>query len=111
MRLGTYVRIEKLRSAPGGIPACPLPNYAPGVWGGLLTLPVAYTMEGFLLEDLKKDGVIRLDRRVRHGVRVRDAFVSTRVCSLCAGEVTTFNSIYRVTATKPPSAAELAWRN
>ncbi len=111
MRKGTYVRIVKLRTAPGGIPACPLPHYAPGVWGGLLTLPISYTMEGYLLQDLRKGGVIHLDRHVRQGVRARGCFISTRICSISADVVTSLNSVYRVTAFEPPSLAELAWRN
>jgi hypothetical protein len=103
---GTYVRIEKLRSAPGGIPACPLPAYAPGVWGGLLTLPVTYLMEGYLLQDLRKDGVIHLDGRIRQGVKARSSFVTTRICSICADEVTTINSIYRLTEMEPPASAD-----
>ncbi len=68
-------------------------------------------MEGYLLQDLRKGGVIHLDRRVRQDVRERGCFKSTRVCSISVNEVTTINSIYRVTAVEPPSTAELAWRH
>jgi len=56
LKQGCYVRLKKLRAAPGGAPACPWPIYAPSLWDDVLSLPVGYEMEGFLLDDLVQRG-------------------------------------------------------
>ncbi len=90
----------------------PLPCYAPGVWGGLLALPIGYWMEGYLLRDIIKGGTIRLDRRKRHGVPCRDLFGSTRIWRVSAPIITTLNSVYRVTEILSlASGASFAERN
>ena len=104
MKRGCYVRLEKLRATPYGLPACPLPLYFPGAWVGHLSLPVHYRMEGYLLRDVAPGDVIDLDRRVRHGVAVLGRFVSSRICSCSGGEISTLNSVYIVREIPPPLA-------
>ena len=107
LKKGCYVRIKKLRAAPDGAPACPWPIYAPSLWDDVLSLPVGYEMEGFLLDDLVQRGYIQLDRRIRNQVVRRGIFTSTRVLRIAGGEVTTHNSVYEVTAVEPPWTAML----
>jgi hypothetical protein len=90
-----------MRACPGGAPACPRPIYSPGAWSNILSLPVAYWMEGLLLADIVKRDCIRLDRRVRDGVVVRDVFTSTKICAVNEDEVTTYNSVYRLELMTP----------
>jgi hypothetical protein len=104
MKRGCYVRIEKLRATPYGLPACPLPLYFPGAWAGHLSLPVDYWLEGYLLRDVAPGDVIDLDRRVRHGLAVRGRFVSSRICSCSNAEIATVNSVYIVREIPPPPA-------
>jgi hypothetical protein len=109
---GAYVRLEKLRCAPAGIPACPLPWYAPGVWGGLLSLPIGCWMEGFLMGDVTKRSPILLDRRVRQGAPCYWLFRSTRIWAISGPILTTLNSVYRLTEIIPPAPGPtFAWRN
>ena len=102
---GAYVCITKLCAEPGGVPACPWPLY-PGLGqDGILSLPIGYEMEGFLLEDLIYRGYIQLDRRIRNRVIARGIFTSSRICRIAGDEVHTHNSIYRVTVIEFPEAA------
>ena len=101
LKKGAYIRITKLRASPGGAPACPRPIYSPGAWSNILSLPVAYWMEGFLLADVVKRDCIRLDRRVRDGVVVRGVFTSTKICAVNEDEVITYNSVYRLELVTP----------
>jgi len=107
LKKGCYVRLKKLRAAPGGAPACPWPIYAPSLWDDVLSLPVGYEMEGFLLDDLVQRAYIQLDRRIRNQVVRRGIFTSTRILRIADGELTTYNSVYEVTAVEPPSTAML----
>jgi hypothetical protein len=104
---GCYVRLKTLRAVPGGAPACPWPIYAPSLWDDVLSLPVGYDMEGFLLDDLVQRGYIQLDRRIRCRVARRGIFTSTRILRIAGGELTTHNSVYEVTAVEPPRTAML----
>jgi hypothetical protein len=101
LKEGAYVRLTKLRAAPGGMPACPRPIYTPGAWTNILSLPILYWMEGILVADVVKRDLIRLDRRVRDGVIARGVFSSTPICAINGNEVTTYNSIYLVELTTP----------
>jgi hypothetical protein len=101
LRKGAYIRLTKMRACPGGAPACPRPIYSPGAWTNILSLPVAYWMEGFLLADVVNRDCIRLDRRVRDGVVVRGVFTSTKICAVHEDEVTTYNSVYRLELVTP----------
>lgn len=98
---GAYVRITKLRVAVGGIPACPKPIYAPGLWTKALSLPLNYWMEGILVADVRKNGIIRLERRIRDGVVADGFFTSTRIYSVKGDKVRTFNSIYLIETVEP----------
>ena len=119
LKKGTYVQLHKLRMAPAGAPACPWPIYFPSLWDDVLSLPVGYEMEGFLLDDIVRRGYIQLDRRIRTQWRpsateprgrldlviVRGIFTSTRILGIAGDEVTTHNSVYAVTAIEPPATA------
>ena len=58
-------------------------------------------MEGFLLADVDKNGLIRLNRKCRDGVYAEGTFVSTRIYSAQQDRVRTFNSIYLIEAVEP----------
>lgn len=58
-RTGDRVRLTKVATPPGGIIACPLGLYRPGLWAGILTLPLGYVLEGYLLADLIRGHPLR----------------------------------------------------
>ena len=97
IKKGAYVCITKLCAVSGGVPACPWPLYAGLGQDGILSLPIGYEMEGFLLEDIVYRGYIQLDRRIRNKVIAQGIFTSSRICRIAGDEVHTRNSIYRVT--------------
>ena len=107
MKKGARVRIVKLRAEPGGVPACPWPLYSGLAQDGILSLPVGYEMEGFLLDDLVYRGYIQLDRWRRNRVAVRGIFTSSRICRIAGDEVHTHNSIYRITVIESSETAML----
>jgi hypothetical protein len=95
MKKGDYVRITKIASVVGGIPACPMPLYSPDMdWG--LSLPRDYWMDGYLAVDIAKGDRIRLDRHVRLGVVARGFFTSSPICAVRGNQVATYNSIWQV---------------
>jgi hypothetical protein len=109
MKKGDYVRITKIASVLGGIPACPMPLYSPGAWHGILSLPQDYWMEGVLAADVAKGDRIRLDRVVRLGVVARGFFTSSPICTIRGNEVGTYNSVWqvnRVPAWQTPATEE-----
>ena len=106
LRKCCYVRLKKLRAAPGGALACPWPIYAPSLWDDVLSLPVGYEMEGFLLDDLVERGYIHGPPNPQPGRPARN-FTSTRIVRIAGGELTTYNSVYEVTAVEPSRTAML----
>jgi hypothetical protein len=95
------VTLEKLAAAPN-------PVTSPGTWDEWEmgssenhgSLPIDYTLEGFLLTPVKIGEAIRMLRTHRNGVERIGYFRSTPVVQF-RGEhlVETFNSIYRITET------------
>jgi hypothetical protein len=101
VKRGDYVRIEKIGSTPGGIPACPLPLYSPGAWEGHLSLPRSYWMEGYLVETPRRGFAIRLRRYVRHGVVKTGYFQSSTIEAIRGDLITTYNSVWQVRRVPP----------
>lgn len=61
------------------------------------SLPVDYTLRGFLLEEIREDGQIRIIRTHRNGIQAFGEFESTPIVAIHPnGLVETFNSFYRV---------------
>lgn len=89
------IRVQKLSEAPNCIVnACPPEAY---VYGGPnnLSVPVDYTIEGFLLFPIKIGEPVVVNRTSRNGVQVNGIFKSTEVVALEGNTFQTKNSIYK----------------
>lgn len=106
MRQGSYVRIQKVGTIPGGVPACPIPYYFPGAYRGYLSLPRDYWMDGYLVCDIRVRGQIRLQRKVRHGVVADGEFRSSPIIGVKNDLVATYNSVWRVQRVPPLALIE-----
>lgn len=99
----SYVRIKKLRSveqpmAPPGDPS----TYQAGQFQDKMeSLPVDYTMEGWLVSPPAVGGRVVLIRLVRNGLRRPGVFWSTCVTTVGRGCFHTLNSVYRIEEVVP----------
>jgi hypothetical protein len=99
-----YCQITKLKSVEN--PLFPTPDnsaYAPGKDNGDVSVPVDYTVEGYLLNEIQEGECARMDRRKRNGVEVDGTFqtsqiqhVSTDLAQKGEGMFRTQNSVYEV---------------
>jgi hypothetical protein len=102
--IGSFVSVTKLSASRN-----PVTN--PGDWetyvpGGdnIDSLPVDYTMKGFLTEIVQVGECIHLDRTERNGITAEGEFTSTTIVRINAAgsSAETFNSIYFITRTDLP---------
>lgn len=95
--VGCFVEVTKLS-------ACRNPITEPGDWATYIigvrnnrSLPIDYSMKGYLLELVTVGGMIDLHRIERNGVSAEGRFMSTLIVAIREGSlVETFNSVYRV---------------
>jgi hypothetical protein len=106
MKAGLYVRLQKVGTTPGGMPACPMPYYAPGAYRGYLSMPRDYWMDGVLVCDVRVGGQIHLQRKVRHGVVADGEFRSSPIIGVKDDLVATYNSVWRVQRVPPLAPTE-----
>jgi hypothetical protein len=99
--LGPKVRMSKIDIAEN--PSSPTPsaeNYTPGLLNEGVSLPLEYTVEGYLEGPLEKGCSIDIDRRKRNGIEVRGFLHSSPIqeiqATLQGTLVTTANSIYLI---------------
>jgi hypothetical protein len=101
MKRGDYVRLSKIARAPGGAEPCPIQYYASGIFADIMSLPLDYVMDGYLLESLRPKGVILLLRYVRNGVVRRGIFRSSTIRRIDCDVIETQNSLWRVQRVPP----------
>lgn len=97
MKKGNYIRITKLKSVPN--PIAPTPNkkdFVAGQDNGFVSLPVDYTVEGYLLEDIKVGKSILIDRRKRNDVEISGFMNTSHVKKITKTGVETENSVYLI---------------
>lgn len=97
MKSGDYVIITKLKAVDN--PAVPTPDKKDYIPGGInlgVSLPVDYTIEGYLLSDIKVGERVIVDRRKRNGMEIGGLFSSSYVVSLNKDRFTTQNSVYLI---------------
>lgn len=101
-----YVLIQKI--AASELAECPpaaWENFRPGAPTPVgVSLPVDYTLEGWLLEDPRVGSCVRVLRRTRNGVPAAGIYTSSEVTAVNPDGYVTLNSIYqmRETATELP---------
>lgn len=98
-----YARIEKLAPTdspthPPGDPA----TYPCGQSSDTNSLPVGYTVEGWLVSPPTVDGQVVVLRCMRNGVACLGVFGTTRVTKVMAGYFWTENSVYRIELRRSP---------
>ena len=101
MKRGDFVRLSKIGRAPGGAEPCPIQYYSSGIFAGIMSLPIDYVMDGYLLEVPRLNGVILLQRHVRNGVVRRGMFRSSTIRRIDYDVIVTQNSIWRVQRVPP----------
>jgi hypothetical protein len=101
MKRGDFVRLSKIGRAPGGAEPCPIQYYSSGIFAGIMSMPINYVMDGYLMESPQTKGVIRLRRYVRNGVVRRGMFRSSTIRSINSDLIETQNSVWRVQKVPP----------
>lgn len=98
MKKGYYIRITKLKAAQNALFKTPKKkDYIPGQDNGDVSLPVDYTVEGYLLEPIKVGKSIFIDRVKRNGEEVPGFMQTSRVKSIEGNRILTDNSVYEIT--------------
>jgi hypothetical protein len=101
MMRGDFVRLSKIGRAPGGAEPCPIQYYSSGIFAGIMSMPINYVMDGYLMESPQTKGVILLRRYVRNGVVRRGVFRSSTIRRIDYDTIVTQNSIWRVQRVPP----------
>lgn len=90
-----YVRISKVGvSETPTIPTPKKEDYIPGQDNGDVSLPMEYTIEGYLLHDIQVGESVSVDRRIRNRVEARGEFVTSPVTKITEAGFETENSVY-----------------
>jgi hypothetical protein len=90
-----YVKITKLAETPGGLPAAAVAEHEPGSLGVEgKSLPIDYTIEGFLTEPVIVGCRVQVDRRKRNGVPIDGLFLTSPVVEVNEVGFRTMNSVY-----------------
>lgn len=97
-----YVKISKIGIAANALyPTPAVEEYIPGEDNGAVSLPVSYTVEGYLVSPIKKTQHITVQREKRNGISVAGFFSTSEVEKLTKINdtnyvVETLNSVYTV---------------
>lgn len=97
MKSKDYIKITKLK--PSRNPIAPTPNkkdYVPGEDNGFVSLPVDYTAEGYLLEDVQIGKPVLIERHKRNGVESLGFMNTSRIKKITGNKLETENSIYLI---------------
>jgi len=102
MKKKPYVKISKIGIAPNA--AYPTPaaeEYIPGEDNGAVSLPINYTIEGYLVNPIKETQHITVQREKRNGIPVAGFFSTSEVEKITKIDETTYvaktlNSVYNV---------------
>lgn len=97
-----YVKISKVGTAPNAAyPTPAMEDYVPGEDNGAVSLPVSYTVEGYLVSPIKETQHITVQREKRNGIPVAGFFSTSEVEKITKTNdtnyvVETLNSVYTV---------------
>jgi len=92
------ISLEKIAVAPNPIsPPAPWEEWIPGSLENQFSLPISYSLKGYLLVPIQLGESIHIFRIERNGVVTDGIFRSTPVVEIREdGLIETYNSIYRV---------------
>ena len=96
---GTHVQITKFAVNPDGAKAGDMASWKAGTDNNPEneSLPVEYTIKGFLLDDIRVGESVTASRYERNGIKVAGLFTSSPVMEIGDGMFKTRNSLYRIT--------------
>jgi hypothetical protein len=94
------IKIEKIASSEGGIPAIPADQHVAGTYQGEnYSLPISYWIEGDLIfpisGKIEVGGSVCIRRHVRNGIPVEGYMETTKVIEVTENTFKTKNSVYR----------------
>jgi hypothetical protein len=99
---GKLVRLTKLRESESPVArAGKWDTFIPGEWDNTTSLPVDYTLTGFLLEAPEMGKRVRVLRLERNGESLLGIFESSIVTAVDASWFATLNSVYRLEVLSP----------
>ena len=101
--MNAYVRLSKIASTPNGLPAASLDEYSPGS-GGVpgKSMPIEYTVEGYIEWPIQVGTFLEMNRRKRNGVEVEGYFRTSIVRGVGPAHIETDNSVYRLEVLPDP---------
>lgn len=92
-----YVKITKLSAQSSPIVPTPeMEGYIQGQDNGLVSLPIEYTIEGYLLKEIEVGEPVRVHRMIRNGVEKEGQFETSPVTKITETGFETTNSIYHL---------------
>jgi len=103
VKANTYVRIEKLDGLPSELfKTALMSDWVAGQDNPGKGLPAGYTVEGYLLTDVKVGHPIKMDRRKRNNIDTIGDFQTSDIMEFKGELFTTRNSIYRILTIEEP---------
>ena len=97
MTLGKYIKLTKLAAVPERAALTPgWEGFKPGRDNGDVSLPIDYTAEGYLAEDIKIGQCIVLNRTKRNGVTMPGILTTSPLQGLEGNRAETKNSVYTI---------------
>jgi hypothetical protein len=107
MKKGTYIRLEKIDVHPEArLPSPEMKDYRLGELNFYKSLPIGYTLEGILLQDIVLGNHLKLERFIRNGIPIKGLTITSPILLIKKDILLTENSVYRVTVLEEP---ELQW--
>jgi len=96
-----YVRLKKLSAVENPLTPTPeMSNYLPGQDNGNVSLPVEYTVEGYLDTEVVIGQSLQIDRVSRNGIMSKGVTITSPVVkhepSPNGGTIYTANSVYQL---------------
>lgn len=97
MKEKDYIKITKLKACKN--PKVETPDkkdYIPGQDNGNVSLPAEYTVEGYLLNDVKIGQIIMIDRVKRNDIETPGLMNTSKITKINGNRIETQNSIYKI---------------
>lgn len=90
-----YICIEKIGIVTSGLPAASIEEHVAGTLNeDGHSLPIEYSIEGYIYGDITVGETVTIDRKVRNGIKVDGFFETTVVTEVGKGYFKTKNSVY-----------------
>ena len=104
MKRRSYVKITKLSASED--PVCQTPSeheYQTLKDQAIISLPVDYWVEGYLLQEPEVDKPVVVEREIRNGIKVSGLFTTSLVVEVLEDGFKTLNSVYKLKYIRIPN--------